>query len=252
MDAKSKLPEIIRRGAELAGAGAGPMLATAVGDVSGGVLAQAGVAITQALVDFVQRTMSNREEVRSISAVAVGAARIKERIASGEELRDDDFFRTPTGSIPKAQTILDGVLTKAKLQYEEQKVLVLGELLASVAFDTSIAADDASWMLSCIDRLTYRHLLILAAFDELGEVWRDNDLRHIIERDRVIAVQIGELRGMSLLVGRGTYEGIVAITPTGKKLVEAARLSKFLDGDGQYVRKVLTPPDELYSRDQSI
>lgn len=168
MDAKSKLPEIIRRSAELAGAGAGPLLATAVGDVSGGVLAQAGVVITQGLVDFVQRTMSNREEIRSISAVAVGAERIRERMANGEELRDDDFFRAPIGTIPKARTILDGVLTKAKLQYEEQKVLVLGELLASVAFDRSISADDASWLLSCVDKLTYRHLLILAAFNELG------------------------------------------------------------------------------------
>ncbi|MDK4198641.1 hypothetical protein QKY98_05845 [Pseudomonas sp. HR1] len=252
MDAKSKLPGIIKRSAELAGAGAGPLLATAVGDPTGGVLAQAGVAITRGLVDFVQRTMSTREEIRSISAVAVGAERIQERISSGEELRDDDFFRTPIGSIPKAQTILDGVLTKAKLQYEEQKVQVLGELLASVAFDASISADDASWLLSCIDRLTYRHLLILAAFNELGEVWGDNDLHHIVKKDLIISVQIGELRGMSLLNGKHAFAVAVAITPSGKKLVEAAQLSKFLDWDGQYVRKVLNPPDELYSRDQLV
>lgn len=252
MDVKTKLPEIVKRGAELAGAGAGPLLATAVGDPAGGVLAQAGVVITQSLVDFVQRTMSNREEIRSISAVAVGAQRIQERISGGEELRDDDFFRTPIGSIPKAQTILDGVLTKAKLQYEEQKVVVLGELLASVAFDGSISADDASWLLSCIDRLTYRHLLILAAFNELDEVWRDNDLHYIVERDRVIAVQVGELRGMSLLNGGGTFEAAIAITAVGRKLVDAARLSKFLDSDGQYIRRVLTPPDELCSRDQVV
>lgn len=68
--------------------------------------------------------------------------------------------------------------------------------------------------------------------------------------DQIIAVQIGELRGMSLLNGRHSFEVAICITPAGKKLVEATQLDKFLGWDGGFVKEVLTPPDELYSRNK--
>lgn len=237
---------IARRGIELAGAAAGPAISLAIGDVTGAAgafLAQAGVVITQELTDFVQRQQSDRELVRAAGAITHAVHRIQQRTNDGEEIRDDDFFRMRIGEIPSGRRILDGVLTKAKLQYEEQKALVLGELFASVAFDYRTSADDASWLISCVDRLTYQQLLILAHFSEMATpVWHDNNLKHIASRSPVVASQIRELRSMSLLSQQQTFRSNVELTEPGAKLVEMGNLRYFLSVDGAELRKPLAPP----------
>lgn len=248
MDSGKKIQLIVKRGAELAGAAAGPAIALALGDptgVSGAFLAQAGVVITQELTDFVDRQQSDRELVRAAGAITLAVHRIQQRVEQGEEIRDDDFFRIRSGTVPGGRVILDGVLTKAKHQYEEQKALILGEIFTSTAFDSTISAADASWLISCVDRLTYRHLLILAHFSNIQPtVWNDNNLRFIAKKSPVILSQIRELRSASLLSHQSTYASNVVLTEPGIKLVGAGNLRHYLVQDGADLERALAPPPD--------
>lgn len=246
MDSGKKIQLIVKRGVELAGAAAGPAISLALGDpsgASGAFLAQAGVVITQELTDFVDRQQSDRELVRAAGAITLAVHRIQQRREQGEEIRDDDFFRVRSGTVPGGRVILDGVLTKAKHQYEEQKALILGEVFTSTAFDSTISAADASWLISCVDRLTYRHLLILAHFADIDPpIWHDNNLKYIAAKSSVVVTQIRELRSVSLLSHQSTYAADVVITEAGKKLVEAGNLRHYLREDGAELEQPLAPP----------
>lgn len=248
MDSGKKIQLIVKRGVELAGAAAGPAIALALGDptgISGAFLAQSGVVITQELTDFVDRQQSDRELVRAAGAITLAVHRIQQRVEQGEEIRDDDFFRVRSGTVPSGRVILDGVLTKAKHQYEEQKALILGEIFTSTAFDSTISAADASWLISCVDRLTYRHLLILAHFSDLQPtVWTDINLKFIAEKSPVVVSQIRELRSASLLSHQSTYASNVVLTEAGVKLVEAGNLRHYLVQDGAELERALTPPPD--------
>lgn len=237
----------IQKGSEIAGAGVSPVLATslALGDGTGGALTQLGVALVSEVTDYLQRQQSEREHMRSAGALVFAFNKIQKRLDAGEELRDDDFFRFRIGLPVCAQTILDGVLTKAKLQYEERKALLMGNLLANASFDNTVSADDVSWMLSRIDSLTYRHLLILAYFGaNPNSGWDSNNIGQILNRSSIVAAQIEELRNAGLLSGHSTFAVAVDIIPTGQLLVKHADLLDELEYYGDDIKKLIGSPNQ--------
>lgn len=239
-------PDVINwigKGADIAGAGAAPVAAAFLGDVSGGMIAQFGVLITKEIVDYVDRQHSEREHERSAAALITAFNKIKRRLDKGDEIRGDDFFRVRTGQTISAQTIIDGVLTKAKLQYEERKALLMGNLLANASFEETLSANDLSWMLACIDSLTYQHLLILAKFCSITPSgWNSNNISQIHTRDPVVLTQIEELRSRGLLSGHATFEVPIEISPTGRLLVECVDLIEELEWHGEHIDNAISVP----------
>jgi hypothetical protein len=235
----------IQKGSEIAGAGLSPVLSTsfAMGDGTAGALTQLGVVLVSEVTDYMQRQQSEREHTRSAAALVIALNKIQLRINAGEELRDDEFFRTRIGQPVSAQKVLDGVLTKAKLQYEERKALLMGNLLANASFDNTVSADDVSWMLSRIDSLTYRHLLVLAYFGaNPNNGWDSNNIGQILNRSSIVAAQIEELRNAGLLSGHSTFAVPVDIIPAGQLLVKHADLLEELGYYGADIKKIIGSP----------
>ena len=235
----------IQKGTEIAGAGIAPILSKslAIGDVSAGILAQLGVVVVAEVTDYMQRQQSDREHQRSAAALIIAFHKIQQRLDAGEELRSDDFFRVRTAQPISAHTVLDGVLTKARLQYEERKVLLMGNLLANASFEETLSADDISWMLSLSDSLTYRHFLILAYFYVSPKSgWHSNNIDQIRTRSPIVAAQIEELRNAGLLGGPATWEVPIDILPTGQLLVKYADILEELEWYGEDIRKIIATP----------
>lgn len=243
MNSNKGLSEYIHKGVDIAGAAVPPLLATALGDPTAGALAQFGVILTKELSDYVLRQQSHREAERSAAVVIYAVREIESRLLAGEEIRNDDFFRIRMGTEPSGHTIFEGILTKAKLQYEERKIEAIGKFFSSVAFNRKVSAEDACWYLSLIDSLNYRSLLILAAFHELpANTWNCNTIKTVSERNPVIYSQINELRNLNLLSAHTTFQVDVSLTVLGSQLVGLMNLTEALDYYGSEVRAAVAAP----------
>lgn len=134
------------------------------------------------------RLLSTNEEVRIGSALYVALERFKERRDAGEEPRQDGLF--DPGSDPRGA--LEGTLLAAARSYDEKKVPFIGAFYASFAFDEEISIEDAHFMLSLLDRLTYQQLCALAYF-------ADSETEDERMEIQVEAVEQGERASPSLL-----------------------------------------------------
>ena len=159
--------ELIESGSEFAGAAAGGALGLIGGPP--GVLAGAagGVAVTRALkrvgAELQLRWLGPRQHERIGAAYAVACERIRQRAADDESPRSDGFF---TGERPAAEELLEGVLQAAGESYEERKVRFLGNLYASIAFDSRVGRAYANDLIRLADRLTFRQLVCVAILAE--------------------------------------------------------------------------------------
>ncbi|WP_322532955.1 hypothetical protein [Vibrio parahaemolyticus] len=199
------IPVFIEKGSELAGAATGGALGfLAGGPVGAAIGGGAGVVVSMAgevVADYVQRTLSNREVVRSAGAAAVSINQIRMSLECGKELRDDEFFRMRMGYRPKAEELFEAMLLKSKNQYEEQKVSFYANLFSNACFDKSLSPDMISWFMLVLDRLTFGHLETLNELVLLGtnSKWEWNDLNEIEKRNSVVASHLEELKSMRLL-----------------------------------------------------
>ena len=125
------------------------------------------------------RLLSPREEQRIGYVFAVAASKIADRIQSGESVRDDGFF----GDIGQdarsdAIEVWESILTKGQREPEEAKLPYMANLLANIAFDSSIGPHMAHQIAKASEALTYRQLCLMrlvAAKEPFG--LRDGDYR---------------------------------------------------------------------------
>ncbi|MEX2622954.1 MAG: hypothetical protein WD651_04450 [Acidimicrobiia bacterium] len=177
----NSLEELLKTGAEVAGATAG----AAIGLVGGpaGVLAGAasGPLVGRALLHVAQelrsRFLGHREEVRIGATLAYAIDTIESRRAQGERLREDGFFDSDSQSRNDAEEVVEATLLAAQREPQEKKLKYLGRLLGNLAFEESIDRSQANLLIRMAEQLSYRQLLLLQLFLQPGSVTRDNDFR---------------------------------------------------------------------------
>jgi hypothetical protein len=85
-------------GVDIAGSVGGAVIGTAIAGTDGAVVGgAAGPAITHAMraaIDFAQRQLSRREEVRVGATLRFDIDKIQQNLANGGTLREDDCFET--------------------------------------------------------------------------------------------------------------------------------------------------------------
>lgn len=161
--------ELIRSGSDLAGAAVGSALGFfAAGPGAAAVSGAVGVVVTRCLTSIAERFMSGRERIRVGSVAAFALSRINERIKSGHIPRGDSFFLERSGVRPDGEQLLEGVLLKARDEYEEKKLKYMGNFFANLAFTDSVSVHTASLLLKQTERLTYRQMCLLALINEEG------------------------------------------------------------------------------------
>jgi len=161
-----KTKSLISTGAEIAGAAvagaigffaAGPAGAAGAGTL-GVIVAKAGAKL---LGDIAERTLSDREKVRVGAAAAIAFDKIEKNSQAGQELRIDGFFEAKDGERSKAEEVLEGTLRRAREEYEEKKIALLGNFYANMAYSPGVSVEEANYYLRLFDSLTYRQLCVV-------------------------------------------------------------------------------------------
>jgi hypothetical protein len=167
------------RGTEIAG----PVAGRAIGLYTGGWQgALAGAALgplatwtlEKLAVDFSNRTLSLREQMRAAGVFLMAAHELDQKIGQGYELRADGFFRgqeSADGDRTIAEEVIEGVLIAAQREHEERKLPYQAKLLANIALLPEIDRANANVLIRHAEALSYRQLQLLALLarkDELG------------------------------------------------------------------------------------
>jgi hypothetical protein len=135
---------------ELAAAALQPVLMAAWPTPEGGVAT--GVAI-RAVADMAKRMMSVKEQSRVELVLSLAKQRIEEHIAANGP-----------GTAPRAEemgSLVEGTLLAAKEAFEEQKVPLMANLLATAPF-TNTPITNLVGTLQLLESLTYRQICILS------------------------------------------------------------------------------------------
>lgn len=162
MKKRKRVKKLLKTGAEIIGGAAGGaigFIGGPAGAIGGGV---AGVLVSKGLVEFCDRFLSRREQVRDGAAAGLVAVGIEQRMQSGEQLRLDSFFEGHDITRSKAGELFEGILLKCKNEYQEKKIRYTTKIFENVAFDSNIKPEHANQVLNVVDQLSYRQLVILA------------------------------------------------------------------------------------------
>ena len=128
-------------------------LGAALGMVSGPGGSVLAAAATVSLANLT-RHLTHREERRLVQLTESTALQILQRIAAGSEPRTDV-------DPEEAKSLVEGILLQARNSYEEKKVPLLANLLATAPFPGTPVANLIA-PLALIERLSYRQICLLA------------------------------------------------------------------------------------------
>jgi len=168
-DTREDVDKLIEAGAPIAGSVTG----AAVGFFVGGLAGAAAGAVVGSGAEQVfrrvgseisRRLLGKREEVRIGATFSFAAKKIKENIASGKRLREDDFFGELSNERPAAYEILEGVLLSAQREHQEKKVQFYGNLLGNLPFRSDVDRTQANQLIKLAQGLSYRQLGLLEIF----------------------------------------------------------------------------------------
>jgi hypothetical protein len=139
----------------LTGGPAGAGVGAAVGTLASHGLRAAGLEIWE-------RQMSKRERVRVATVVAMAGNEMQKRLTAGAKLREDDFFEAQPPYRSHAVEVTESLLLKAQREPEERKLPYIANLIAFIAFDSTIDVAIAHQLLRFASELSYHQYCILA------------------------------------------------------------------------------------------
>jgi hypothetical protein len=150
--------KVLERGLPLAGAivaGINPQLA-----VAGPII---GTGLAGLLGEFLDRQISAQEQVRVGAAGAFALFGIQQKLEAGATPRQDGFFNSGVGRSGRspAEELLEGVLIKARDQYEEAKIRHVAAIFVHAVFEPQFDAATLHWALATGTALSYRQLCCL-------------------------------------------------------------------------------------------
>ena len=120
--------------------------------------------------DMVSRALSAYERNRVDRTYAEIINKVKQKLDSGLFPRDDDYWAPKYEGISDANILLEGVLTKARDEYEEKKRRYYPNLCANMCFTEHLPYERLNTILKLFEQLTYRQLQILAYVNQRGKI----------------------------------------------------------------------------------
>ena len=227
------LEEIVSAWSEGTGAAVGGLVGSLVGGpvgtVCGGYL---GVAVSRTLIEFSNRALSQREEMRVGTTAIAALEKIQSRLKYGEAPRNDEFFTLGHDGRSEAEEIFEATLFKAKIEAEERKLPYLSNAFANIAFRKDISPPAAHFLLKLAEELTYRQICFLALVQSLGSLDVENLRRgaHSVPdldtlRREEMSLHDKDLGTMGLMGGDGPWTD--QLTDLGNVLAEVLGLNEF-------------------------
>ena len=224
---------LIEKGAEIAGGAFASLAGTATGFIVAGpegafVGGAAGSSITMALrwlgQEMSSRLLGPREEQRLGYVYMLASFEIAERIKSGEQVRQDEFFREKPSGRSEGEEVWESILMKSQREPEEKKLPYMAHLLANLAFDPGIGSHMAHQITKTAEQITYRQLCVLKLImTKERYTLRKNDYRNAGEGFPAELYQLFyeyfDLHNRGYIdSGRGTMLGLTDLNPSAVKL----------------------------------
>jgi len=211
---KKKVKSLISAGSELAGPTAGGAIGFLIGGPGGAALGGLfGILISKGLSDVTDRVLSHREKVRVGAAATFALTKIRARLDSGDELRNDGFFSEKGKGRADAEEIFEGVLLKAKNEHEERKTKILGNIFANTAFFPGFSVGEANHLLRIAENLTYKQICILSLIKRKNKIqgiklreasysdyWQEPDKRIALAETVSTIQEAYEIYGLGLIL----------------------------------------------------
>jgi hypothetical protein len=236
----SQIRELVETGSDIAGGAVGGALGYLITGPAGAVVGSASgpaaaVALRYLASEFKQRVLGPREEVRVGAVIAFAGDKIRQNVQQGQRVRQDEFFEEELGERSTADEVFEGVLLAAQREPQEKKIRFYGNLVANIAFHPEIDRDQATFLISLGESLSYRQLCLLRLFAVNNKFrLREKDYREggLSGAKRIALVQeIYSLTGRGLLSAGGeAVLGVTDIIP-GKMSVQgvAATLHSLME-----------------------
>ena len=183
----SRARRLIRGSAELGGAAVGGALGFLAGGPAGAAaLGAAGFVATKVFEELGEevsaRLLGPREKQRIGGVLAIAAARIRERLERGDQIRDDGFFDKGATGRSSADEVVESVALTVQRDPEEKKLQYMGCLYSNVAFNSEISSQMAHQMIKAGEQMTYRQFCLLKIFG-VNAIW--STLRNSHYRNQV-------------------------------------------------------------------
>lgn len=200
--------------------------------------------------DFMERLLSTNQKSR-IEKVLEDAIN---KIASRLEKNDipsckEEFWTEDSNRVSDAKVVLEGILLKARDEYEEKKLPYYSNLIAQMAFDPSWSYQRLNAMIRMFEQLSYRQLQLMALAMQKEEIdtpqWdvkfkrTPNSFAYydlFCEVVNLSNLALFHQPGSLLQMGLGDKQ---ALSPIGKSMAELMELSTI-------------PQDELKDLDNMI
>lgn len=130
--------------------------------VAGLVGAALSPIIASGAKSILPNSLSKREDMRVEEVFKQVVQKIISKLNEGKIPRSDDMYYANEMDIPNAQEIFEGVLLKAREEHQAKKLRLYSDFFANLCFDETINLEHAHFLLTLIERLTYRQFVILA------------------------------------------------------------------------------------------
>ena len=164
---------IIKRGSPIAGAVTGSVLRYFSGSPES-TFAAAGIGahLPFLINDFADRFLSKREQEKIGAVEAFSIHRIMNNIELGKKA-NPKFINDSDLDNPIVD-LYEGILIKAKNEFELRKLELIGNIYANSLFDENLNPHDSNHFLNLTDNLSYRKLCVLSYYS------RKNDFPGVI------------------------------------------------------------------------
>jgi len=204
--------DLINIGSEIAGGATGAAVGFLAAGPTGAVLGGATAPLLthtfrNLAAEIKRRLLSPREEVRIGATITFAINKIKENIASGQQIRQDSFFQKQLDERAASEEILESILLVAQREPQERKLQFYGNLIANIAFHSEIDKAEANLLISLCERMSYRQICLLSLFAQKERFdLRQENYRNVrnIGGSRVVLLQeIYDLYSQGMLNASG-------------------------------------------------
>lgn len=159
-----KLKTFLKKGAEITGGivgGAIGLIGGPIGSIAGGGL---GVLSAQLIQEIIERSLSNRQQIRIAATSTFIFDGIKRRLDNGETIRNDNFFEKSIYDRSNAEELFEGTLLRCANQFQEKKIIHISKIFEETVFTDIISPETANQLLELANSLTYRKLSLISFY----------------------------------------------------------------------------------------
>lgn len=136
----------------------GMIAAGPIGAIAGGVV---GTLIKYGTEEFLSRFLTPKEVRRVGTSAEYIVNEINSKLAQNEKLNEDLFQKAIDGS-SDAEELFEGVLLKAKNEYQQKKLKYISSIFVNAVFYPSMSSSIANQILNIAESLTYQEICLIS------------------------------------------------------------------------------------------